>query len=163
GSRSRSSAPAPSLPTRASWPRRLPRSSRRSGTSSPGSTPSCKRCECPRRGLAGLVSRRRRALSQLARAVRHALRLGPNAAAADLVNRSLPEDDHVTQFEALTAAAYWELARREVEVAVIEAGLGGRYDATNVIPSKVQALTTVGLEHTRWLGPTITHIAGEKL
>ncbi len=85
------------------------------------------------------------------------------ARAADLVNRSLPEDDHVTQFEALTAAAYSELARREVEVAVIEAGLGGRYDATNVIPSKVQVLTTVGLEHTRWLGPTITHIAGEKL
>jgi dihydrofolate synthase/folylpolyglutamate synthase len=85
------------------------------------------------------------------------------ARAADLVNRSLPEGDHVTQFEALTAAAYWELARREVEVAVIEAGLGGRYDATNVIPSKVQALTTVGLEHTRWLGPTVTHIAREKL
>jgi dihydrofolate synthase/folylpolyglutamate synthase len=85
------------------------------------------------------------------------------ARAADLVNRSLPDDDHVTQFEALTAAAYSELASREVEVAVIEAGLGGRYDATNVIPSKVQALTTVGLEHTRWLGPTITHIAGEKL
>ena len=38
---------------------------------------------------------------------------------------------------------------------MIEAGLGGRYDATNVIPSKVQVLTTVGLEHTRWLGPTI--------
>ncbi|MGN6169007.1 MAG: bifunctional folylpolyglutamate synthase/dihydrofolate synthase, partial [Solirubrobacteraceae bacterium] len=85
------------------------------------------------------------------------------ARAADLVNRSLPEGDHVTQFEALTAAAYSELARREVEVAVIEAGLGGRYDATNVIPSKVQALTTVGLEHTRWLGPTVTHISGEKL
>ena len=85
------------------------------------------------------------------------------AHAAELVNRSLPEDDHVTQFEALTAAAYSELARRGVEVAVIEAGLGGRYDATNVIPSSVQALTTVGLEHTRWLGPTITHIAAEKL
>jgi dihydrofolate synthase/folylpolyglutamate synthase len=50
-----------------------------------------------------------------------------------------------------------------VEVAVIEAGLGGRYDATNVIPSSVQVLTTVGLEHTRWLGPTVTDIAGEKL
>src|SRR5436190_14102356 len=85
------------------------------------------------------------------------------ARAADLVNRSLAEGDHVTQFEALTAAAYSELARREVEVAVNEAGLGGRYDATNVIPSKVQALTTVGLEHTRWHGPTITHISGEKL
>jgi dihydrofolate synthase/folylpolyglutamate synthase len=85
------------------------------------------------------------------------------ARAAELVDRSLAEGDRVTQFEALTAAAYSELARREVEVAVIEAGLGGRYDATNVIPSSVQVLTTVGLEHTRWLGPTIAHIAAEKL
>jgi dihydrofolate synthase/folylpolyglutamate synthase len=83
------------------------------------------------------------------------------AQAAELVNRT--EDDPVTQFEALTAAAYHELARRGVEVAVIEAGLGGRYDATNVIPSKVQVLTNVGLEHTRWLGPTIADIAEEKL
>jgi dihydrofolate synthase/folylpolyglutamate synthase len=83
--------------------------------------------------------------------------------AAELVDRSLPEDDRVTQFEAVTAAAYSELAARGVEVAVIEAGLGGRYDATNVIPSKVQVLTSVGLEHTRWLGPTITDIAIEKL
>jgi dihydrofolate synthase/folylpolyglutamate synthase len=92
-----------------------------------------------------------------AAAVQHA------AHAAELVDRSLGGDDRVTQFEALTAAAYWELARRGVEVAVIEAGLGGRYDATNVIPSKVQVLTTVGLEHTRWLGPTISDIAAEKL
>src|SRR6202044_3405577 len=68
-----------------------------------------------------------------------------------------------TQFEALTAAAYSELAERGVEVAVIEAGLGGRYDATNVIPSSVQVLTSVGLEHTRWLGPTLVDIASEKL
>jgi dihydrofolate synthase/folylpolyglutamate synthase len=85
------------------------------------------------------------------------------AHAAELVNRTAAPDDRVTQFEALTAAAYDELARRRVEVAVIEAGLGGRYDATNVIPSKVQVLTSVGLEHTRWLGPTITDIAREKL
>ena len=85
------------------------------------------------------------------------------ARAAELVNRTLDEDDEVTQFEALTAAAYHALASSGVEVAVIEAGLGGRYDATNVIPSKVQALTTVGLEHTRWLGPTIEDIAREKL
>jgi dihydrofolate synthase/folylpolyglutamate synthase len=83
--------------------------------------------------------------------------------AAELVNRGLDADDHVTQFEALTAAAYSELARQHVEVAVIEAGLGGRYDATNVIPSRVQVLTSVGLEHTRWLGPTVAAIAGEKL
>jgi dihydrofolate synthase / folylpolyglutamate synthase len=85
------------------------------------------------------------------------------AQAAELVNRTREPDDGVTQFEALTAAAYHELARRGVEVAVIEAGLGGRYDATNVIPSKVVALTSVGLEHTRWLGPTIEDIAAEKL
>ena len=85
------------------------------------------------------------------------------ARAAELVNRSLAGEDRVTQFEALTAAAYSELAERSVEVAVVEAGLGGRYDATNVIPSKVQVLTSVGLEHTRWLGPTIADIAGEKL
>ena len=83
--------------------------------------------------------------------------------AAELVDRSLDGDDRVTQFEALTAAAYSELARREVEVSVVEAGLGGRYDATNVIPSSVQVLTSVGLEHTRWLGPTISEIAREKL
>ena len=85
------------------------------------------------------------------------------AHAAELVNRGLPEDDRVTQFEALTAAAYHELARQGVEVAVVEAGLGGRFDATNVIPSRVQVLTGVGLEHTRWLGPTVEDIAEEKL
>ena len=45
----------------------------------------------------------------------------------------------------------------------MEAGLGGRYDATSVIDSRVQVLTNVGLEHTRWLGPTERHIAEEKL
>ncbi len=85
------------------------------------------------------------------------------AQAAELVDRTQDPDDRVTQFEALTAAAYHELARRGVEVAVIEAGLGGRFDATNVIPSKVQVLTNVGLEHTRWLGPTVEDIAREKL
>ena len=85
------------------------------------------------------------------------------AHAAAMVQRTLAADDRVTQFELLTAAAYAELARREVDVAVIEAGLGGRYDATNVIPSGVQVLTNVGLEHTRWLGPTVRDIAQEKL
>jgi dihydrofolate synthase/folylpolyglutamate synthase len=94
---------------------------------------------------------------QFADAIERALR------AAQHVDHGAPEDDHVTQFELLTAAAYSELARERVEVAVIEAGLGGRYDATNVIPSSVQVLTGVGLEHTRWLGSTITAIAREKL
>jgi dihydrofolate synthase/folylpolyglutamate synthase len=85
------------------------------------------------------------------------------AHAAKLVNRTLPEGDEVTQFEALTAAAFHALAVARIEVAVIEAGLGGRYDATNVIPSQVQVLTSVGLDHTRWLGDTIADIAAEKL
>src|SRR4051794_9523519 len=83
--------------------------------------------------------------------------------AAELVNRTLDEGDEVTQFEALTAAAFHALATAGVEVAVIEAGLGGRFDGTNVIPSKVQVLTSVGLDHTRWLGNTISEIAAEKL
>jgi dihydrofolate synthase / folylpolyglutamate synthase len=85
------------------------------------------------------------------------------ARAAEKVNRTLEEGDRVTQFEALTAAAYSEIAEQGADVAVVEAGLGGRWDATNVIPSKVQVLTNVGLEHTRWLGPTIADIAAEKL
>ena len=84
------------------------------------------------------------------------------AAAAAKVDRT-GDGERVTQFELLTAAAFDELARREVEVAVVEAGLGGRYDATNVLGADVVVLTNVGLEHTRWLGPTIADIAGEKL
>ena len=83
--------------------------------------------------------------------------------ASQLVDRTLPDGDRVTQFEALTAAAYAQLADAGVEVAVVEAGLGGRWDATNVIGSEVVVLTNVGLEHTRWLGPTVKDIAREKL
>ena len=94
---------------------------------------------------------------QFARAVGRARR------ATQLVDRTLDADDRVTQFEALTAAAYAELADAGVEVAVIEAGLGGRWDATNVIDAPIAVLTNVGLEHTRWLGPTVADIAREKL
>ena len=83
--------------------------------------------------------------------------------ATTLVDRTLEPGDRVTQFEALTAAAYAHLAEAGVEVAVVEAGLGGRWDATNVIGARVVVLTNVGLEHTRWLGPTVTDIAREKL
>src|SRR5690349_19903031 len=83
------------------------------------------------------------------------------AQAAALVDRTLGEDDRVTQFEALTAAAYWKLAQSAVEAAVVEAGLGARYDATSVIDARVLVLTNVGLEHTRWPGPTERHLAAE--
>jgi len=85
------------------------------------------------------------------------------AQAAALIEGTFEEGERITQFEALTAAAYSELARRRVEVGVIEAGLGGRLDATNVLPSRVQVLTNVDLEHTRWLGSSIAEIAAEKL
>src|SRR4051795_13202089 len=85
------------------------------------------------------------------------------AAAAAKVDRTLSGGERVTQFELLTAAAFSELAERGVEAAVVAGGLGGRHDATNVLAAPVAVLTNVGLEHTRWLGPTITDIAREKL
>ena len=85
------------------------------------------------------------------------------AQAVEAVNRALEEGESVTQFEAATAAAFVALAAAGVESAVIEAGLGGRLDATNVIPSRVTVLTSVGLDHTEWLGETEEEIAAEKL
>ncbi len=85
------------------------------------------------------------------------------AHAAELVDRTLPDDEGVTQFEVLTTAAFSELAVAGAETAVVEAGLGGRFDATSVIPSRVHVLTNVDLDHTRWLGPTVVDIAREKL
>ncbi len=85
------------------------------------------------------------------------------AVAAAKVDRTLAPGDRVTQFELVTATALAELARQEVDVAVVEAGLGGRHDATNVLGAPVVVLTNVGLEHTRWLGPTVGDIAREKL
>ncbi|HKB52307.1 MAG TPA: cyanophycin synthetase [Solirubrobacterales bacterium] len=85
------------------------------------------------------------------------------ATAAETVNRSLEEGEAVTQFELATAAAFVALAGARVEAAAVEAGLGGRLDATNTIPSKVTVLTSVGLDHTEWLGESEEKIAAEKL
>jgi dihydrofolate synthase/folylpolyglutamate synthase len=68
-----------------------------------------------------------------------------------------------TQFEVLTAAAFAEFAARGVEVAAVEAGLGGRLDATNVVDAPVVLLTNVTREHTEVLGETPEQIAREKL
>jgi dihydrofolate synthase/folylpolyglutamate synthase len=85
------------------------------------------------------------------------------ARASEGVNRTLEEGEAVTQFEAATAASFVALANARVRAAVIEAGLGGRLDATNTIPSKVTVLTSIGLDHTEWLGETEVEIAAEKL
>jgi dihydrofolate synthase / folylpolyglutamate synthase len=77
--------------------------------------------------------------------------------------RSSAEPLGATQFEVLTAAALAEFAEDGVDVAVVEAGLGGRLDATNVVDAPVVLLTNVALEHTEVLGDTPDQIAKEKL
>jgi dihydrofolate synthase/folylpolyglutamate synthase len=77
--------------------------------------------------------------------------------------RPAAEAHGATQFEALTAAALLEFSEREVDVVVVEAGLGGRLDATNVIDAGIVLLTNVDLEHTEVLGETREQIAKEKL
>ncbi len=68
----------------------------------------------------------------------------------------------LTYFEITTAIAFWWFARKKVDVAVIETGLGGRLDATNVITPLVSVITSVALEHTDILGKTIEAVAREK-
>jgi dihydrofolate synthase/folylpolyglutamate synthase len=68
-----------------------------------------------------------------------------------------------TQFEIVTAAALRAFAEAHVDVAVVEAGLGGRHDATNVLRTRVVLLTSVALDHTDVLGDTLDAIATEKL
>src|SRR5712692_3391013 len=65
-------------------------------------------------------------------------------------------------FEATTAIAFADLAARGVDVAVVEVGLGGRLDSTNVITPLVSVVTKVALEHTDYLGPDLASIAREK-
>jgi dihydrofolate synthase/folylpolyglutamate synthase len=69
-------------------------------------------------------------------------------------------DPGLTFFEIVTLMAF--LAFREVEVMVVEVGLGGRLDATNVVEPLACAVSSLGLEHTQYLGPTLAHVAAEK-
>lgn len=92
-------------------------------------------------------------------------------AATDLVRDAIEQldatsgaDDRVTQFEAINAIALVSMRVALCDVAVVEAGLGGRLDSTNVLgDSRVQVLTGVGLDHTEYLGETLAEIAREKL
>ena len=91
------------------------------------------------------------------------------ASFADAVAAVLPAIDRVaaevgapTEFEALTAAAIGELARRKVDVAIVEVGMGGRLDATNVLDLGVAAITNVQRDHEAYLGSTLTAISTEK-
>jgi len=77
--------------------------------------------------------------------------------------RPAAEEAGATQFEAVTAAAVLAFADAGVDVAVVEAGLGGRHDATNVLRTRVVVLTNVALDHMDVLGDTREAIAAEKL
>jgi len=71
-------------------------------------------------------------------------------------------DDRPTRFELLTAAAFAWFADVAVDVAVVEVGLGGRWDCTNVVDGAVTLITNVSFDHTEVLGPTLSDIAGDK-
>jgi dihydrofolate synthase/folylpolyglutamate synthase len=93
-------------------------------------------------------------------------RIQVDGADADLDESLAPVRPHAegaTQFEVLTAGALAQFAASEVDVAVVEAGLGGRHDATNVLAAHVVVLTNVALDHTEILGETREAIAAEKL
>nr|MBA3433861.1 hypothetical protein [Actinomycetota bacterium] len=77
--------------------------------------------------------------------------------------RAAAERLGATQFETVTTAALAAFSEASVDAAVVEAGLGGRLDATNVLRSRVVLLTNVALEHTDVLGSTVEEIAREKL
>lgn len=80
------------------------------------------------------------------------------------LDESADTDDRVTQFEAITAIGFVAFDADGLDAAVIEAGLGGRLDATNVLgDSRVQVLTSVGIDHTQYLGDTIEAITREKV
>jgi dihydrofolate synthase/folylpolyglutamate synthase len=68
----------------------------------------------------------------------------------------------LTFFEWNTLAALWVLRRHQVELAVLEVGLGGRLDATNMVDADVSVLCSVGIDHTEWLGPDVESIGREK-
>ncbi|MGE0682454.1 MAG: folylpolyglutamate synthase/dihydrofolate synthase family protein [Candidatus Binatia bacterium] len=73
-----------------------------------------------------------------------------------------PAGIHLTPFEMMTVLAFMAFARAQVDVAVVEVGLGGRLDATNVLSPLVSIITSIGLDHQTYLGPTLAHIAREK-
>jgi dihydrofolate synthase/folylpolyglutamate synthase len=88
---------------------------------------------------------------------------------AAAVSDVLPAADRVaarlgppTEFEALTAAAFLELSRSGIDLAIVEVGLGGRLDATNAADLGVAVVTTVSHDHERLLGPTLARIGAEK-
>jgi len=80
----------------------------------------------------------------------------------ELVDAQLLEGVRMTFFEVMTALAYAAFADAPVDVAVVEVGLGGRWDATNIVEAEVAVVCPVDLDHTHLLGGTVAEIAAEK-
>ncbi len=80
---------------------------------------------------------------------------------AERISATAP-DDHPSFFEFMTAMAFLQFARRECDVSVIEVGMGGRLDATNVVVPEISVITSIGFDHCEFLGNELTQIAGEK-
>jgi dihydrofolate synthase/folylpolyglutamate synthase len=91
-----------------------------------------------------------------------ALSVSRVAEAAEGLFEGEPERSAPTYFEAMTAAAFLAFAERGVELAVLEVGMGGRFDATNIAPAEVSVIAPIGFEHERFLGSTLAAIASEK-
>jgi dihydrofolate synthase/folylpolyglutamate synthase len=83
----------------------------------------------------------------------------------DVIDRLMVERKlvyHPTYFEVLTTLAFLEFAERQVDVAVLEVGMGGRFDATNVVRPLISVITTIAMDHEKHLGTTLEKIAFEK-
>lgn len=80
---------------------------------------------------------------------------------AERVSRFSP-DDHPSFFEFMTAMAFLQFKRRGCDIAIIEVGLGGRLDATNIVMPEIAVITSISLDHCEYLGDTLEKIAAEK-
>jgi len=95
-------------------------------------------------------------------------RLIPEASVIDLVRElkpvleGFPQDSHPTFFEVITVMAMMHFEREACEIVILETGLGGRLDATNIVTPIASVITNVDLDHQAWLGDTIEAIAFEK-
>jgi dihydrofolate synthase/folylpolyglutamate synthase len=101
------------------------------------------------------VDRRMLTEEEIVRYVRELRPLAEKLAARD-------PDDHPSFFEFMTAMAFLQFARKRCDIAVIEVGLGGRLDATNIVTPEVSVITSIAMDHCEILGDTIEQIAAEK-
>jgi dihydrofolate synthase/folylpolyglutamate synthase len=88
----------------------------------------------------------------------------PEQDVVDFVDKNQPVLERIKPsfFEMTVAMAFWYFAKEQVDIAVIEVGMGGRLDSTNVISPEVCVITNIGYDHMQFLGDTLEKIAGEK-